>query len=211
MQVINQNLFPTPIMYVDGFLPENLAHDIFKYLLEGREVAVQSHSVLTGNAISSHTANETVDIIGDIVKNVVSCRELGNNINKLAGVYAENLGIDGIERHNSWFNIQHKGSILHKHTHIGGKNKVLISGALYINVEPDGPNIFFENPNPFATFIPPTATVKEFNSWFNSHNIEYNTKIGDMLIFPSWLTHYTHTPCSYDNRIVISFNYSFAK
>ena len=203
MKVYNHDLFPTPVTYVEGFLPENLASNIMDYLIQSDSSIKAPHGALIGDAVSSHSQSQYVDILQLIVENVDGCKNIIENITYLIDHYASRIGHPGMTIVNSWFNIQNKGSLLKKHSHIKPKNTPIVSGALYIKTHMDSPSICFENPNPY---MPLFITSNNTESKYGNSYYRFNPRIGDLILFPSWLPHFTLEPCVTDNRTVISFN-----
>jgi uncharacterized protein (TIGR02466 family) len=80
----------------------------------------------------------------------------------------------------------------------------ILSGSLYINVDNESSKLYFDNPNQFIKYF-------EYNyQELTDYNFEYfyiTPKVGDLVIFPSWLTHGSNgEQNNTENRTVISFN-----
>ena len=199
MKTLQLNLFSVPFIYHESFLPLHLALKIKEYLLNISDRVASNHGAIIGGGISMHDPSALTDVIEDITCSVGGCAEFRGNINKCVENYASVLGTVQPTLTGSWFNIQHKGSVLARHLHWDLHTKSQISGALYINVEEGESSISFENPNPLAM-------VLNNKNNKNFQNIGFKPQIGDLMLFPSWLTHSIIEPIKNDNRIVISFN-----
>ena len=88
---------------------------------------------------------------------------------------------------SSWFNILYKGGVVEKHQHAESWNDEkgsMISGAYYPYVDENSCPLIFEN---------------------EDENYESIPTSGMMVMFPSWLSHYTK-PNQSSKRITVSFN-----
>lgn len=100
---------------------------------------------------------------------------LNRTIKQYIRLYCNRHNISKLKLINSWFNITNPGSELKKHNH----GKECLSGAFYVSVgEKSVPLIF------------PTEQIKPYS--------------GLLIIFPSYLDHYTEK--EQEQRMVISFN-----
>jgi hypothetical protein len=104
----------------------------------------------------------------------------------------------------SWLNWTKPGQYHHKHAHPNS----LYSGVLYLDVEDDRDRIYFYQDG-YKQIKP---TYKEWNRW-NSESWWLPTKQGQMVIFPSSLTHMVQTVPGEvigKERVSLAFN-TFAK
>lgn len=100
----------------------------------------------------------------------------------------------------SWLNYTKNGEYHHKHSHA---NSVL-SGVFYIHAEAGKDKIvFFKDKNQTISL-----KTKEFNI-FNAESWWLGVKTGDLLIFPSNLTHMVETTISEKTRVSLAFNVFF--
>lgn len=186
------SLFPIPVKHYENFLSNEEAKTIFEFC---KRTKSDPHSSFLGSATSSHDNNKNIFYDLD---NVVS--NIENRLETFLDNYATDTGFKKQKIVNSWFNIQQKGSLLKTHLHASA----VLSGTIYINVDNNSSKLYFENPNKF---------IKYFENTFDSltqYNYEYfyiTPKIGDLIIFPSWLEHGSNgEQNTTDDRIVISFN-----
>lgn len=196
MKIYRHNLFTTPVTYYQEFLPLNLAGNITDYILTKSTAAVFKDPDFLGDAYTAYTAHNTINILQDIV-NLPGCSNILKNISECINDYTSNIKFPACKIYCSWFNVQRPGSLLKRHFHSGGPDPSFVSGALYINVDDKSPPITFENPNPYIILKDPPA---------NNYSYSYIPNVGDLILFPSWLFHYSDKLNLTENRIVISFN-----
>jgi uncharacterized protein (TIGR02466 family) len=97
----------------------------------------------------------------------------------------------------SWLNYTEKNQYHHKHSHPNS----LVSGVFYINCNEEFDKIkFFKND--YQTIKP---EIKEYNFW-NSESWWFSVKTGDVIMFPSSLTHMVETRQGDNTRISLAFN-----
>jgi uncharacterized protein (TIGR02466 family) len=97
----------------------------------------------------------------------------------------------------SWINYTEENQFHHRHDH----PQSLISGVLYINADKDFDKIKFFKTN-YEFFRP---EIKEFNL-FNSSSWWFAVKTGDIILFPSSLTHDVEMKKGDNTRISLAFN-----
>ena len=103
---------------------------------------------------------------------------------------------------NSWVTIYPPGAYVPEHIH----SNSMLSGVFYAKVPENAGNLVFKDPAAVAktmcirkyTEFPTVATT-------HVHKVEE----GQMVIFPSWLPHFTEVNRSQENRIMVSFNIEF--
>ena len=97
----------------------------------------------------------------------------------------------------SWLNYTETKQYHHKHSHPNS----LVSGVFYINCDEKFDKIKFFNEN-YKTI---KTEVKEWNLW-NSLSWWFPVKTGDLILFPSSLTHMVETKEGTNTRISLAFN-----
>ena len=97
----------------------------------------------------------------------------------------------------SWINYTEEDQFHHRHDH----PQSLVSGVLYINANKDFDKIKFFKTN-YEFFRP---EIKEFNL-FNSSSWWFAVKTGDIILFPSSLTHMVETKQGTNTRTSLAFN-----
>jgi uncharacterized protein (TIGR02466 family) len=97
----------------------------------------------------------------------------------------------------SWLNYTETNQYHHKHQHPNS----LVSGVFYINCDDKFDKIkFFKNEH--QTIKP---EIKDWNIW-NSESWWFSVKTGDVILFPSSLTHMVETKQGDNTRISLAFN-----
>jgi uncharacterized protein (TIGR02466 family) len=97
----------------------------------------------------------------------------------------------------SWLNYTETNQYHHKHAHPNS----IISGVFYINCDEQFDKIkFFKD-----GYITIKPEVKDFNIW-NSETWWFSVKTGDIILFPSSLTHMVEIKEGSNNRISLAFN-----
>lgn len=97
----------------------------------------------------------------------------------------------------SWLNWTAPGQYHHKHAHPNS----LISGVYYVNADKEKDKIFFYKDAYQQLKFPPV----EWNS-YNSESWWYSVGSGDLVLFPSSLTHMVQTVGGEDTRVSLAFN-----
>jgi uncharacterized protein (TIGR02466 family) len=97
----------------------------------------------------------------------------------------------------SWLNYTETNQYHHKHAHPNS----LVSGVFYINCHEEHDKIKFFNDS-YKTI---KLEVKDWNIW-NSESWWFSVKTGDVILFPSSLTHMVETKEGNNTRISLAFN-----
>jgi uncharacterized protein (TIGR02466 family) len=97
----------------------------------------------------------------------------------------------------SWLNYTETNQYHHKHAHPNS----LVSGVFYINCNEKHDKIKFFN----EKYKPIKLETKEWNLW-NSESWWFSVKTGDIILFPSSLTHMVETKQGDNTRISLAFN-----
>lgn len=194
MREYNYELFPVLVTRVSDFLSKEQCEDIINYYKDKDEFA--PHRYLVGDGTSNHSLGSKVHEV--ISKNISSCANFTFNLRKHIHTYSERTGITVCDIVNSWISIQNKGSRLIQHKHTG----CALSGAIYLNVDYDSSRLIFDSPNPYSAFQMYSQYTK-----FSQETHAITPEVGDLIIFPSWLSHGSGNEINEtDNRTIISFN-----
>lgn len=187
MQINDLIFFPTLVSYIENVLNKKECEELINL---SKNKKFKKHSSLTGKAKSNHG-------IEDFILNETS-KKIKNLIINCLNIYTNKLGISKVKITNSWVNFQNKGSRLLEHVHPGHK----VSGVIYLKVDEKSSKIYFYNPNPFVKFM-----EKNEDSVYNFDYHFIKPKIGALILFPSWLSHSSHSDINNSNeRIALSFN-----
>jgi len=98
----------------------------------------------------------------------------------------------------SWLNFTEKGEYHHKHEHPNS----LVSGVFYINCHKEFDKIIFFKKDIYQHI---KLEVKNWNL-YNSETWWFGVKTGDIILFPSSLTHMVETKEGDNTRISLAFN-----
>jgi uncharacterized protein (TIGR02466 family) len=98
----------------------------------------------------------------------------------------------------SWLNYTETNQYHHKHEHPNS----LVSGVFYINCHEEFDKIKFFKKNVYQMIKPET---KDWNLW-NSEAWWFPVKTGDIIMFPSSLTHMVENKEGTNTRISLAFN-----
>jgi len=97
----------------------------------------------------------------------------------------------------SWLNYTETNQYHHKHAHPNS----LVSGVFYINCDEKHDKIKFFKDG-YKTIKP---EIKDWNLW-NSESWWFSVQTGDVILFPSSLTHMVETKQGDNTRISLAFN-----
>jgi|TARA_B100001094_G_scaffold129739_2_gene125639 uncharacterized protein (TIGR02466 family) len=188
------NLFPTPVTrFTEVFTAQQL-QDINQYLSTLRS---GPHSAIDGDGVSSH--DETTDIIKSITSSVPGCQDFSDTIQHMLNEYTYTYGLDPVEVTNSWYSVQRPGSRLVTHLHANS----IVSCVIYTQTDSDSSRIYFDNPNKMVAYCNQTSHPTDYN--FEYFYIQ--PEVGDVLMFPSWLTHGSKSEHNQSQqRTILSFN-----
>jgi uncharacterized protein (TIGR02466 family) len=182
-------LFPTPVMF------NEIGRDFTK-----KELAyIESHSTSTrrndGNSSSNNNYILNEPEMADLNKFVT------NQLNEyLKRVYKPKYPAE-VFITQSWLNWTKKGEFHHKHAHPNS----FISGVLYIATDSVKDKITFYR----SEYKQLQLTTDNFDI-LNSDSWWFNVKTGDIVMFPSSLTHNVENVIADDVRVSLAFN-SFIK
>lgn len=193
-------LFPTPVIRVPA--NENNYHPVQQEIQTALKILEESHDTtsvtyLYKGKTETTLSKKTYDFIEKF-----NCKNLETRIYFAVREYIDRTGWLGGKEFiikNSWINITEKGQSHGHHCHPGYS----ISGTYYYRVSNEQGSISFNNPNvammncqfPQGTITPQTTDIVPDD--------------GDIILFPSWLTHFTRTNNTNEERISIAFNIDY--
>jgi len=185
-------LFPTPVLRIQQFLTAEECTQAHAHILE-LDLA-QQHNAIVDDGVSSH------NIDSDIIQSVDSVVPgFAQRVQSALDEYAQTYGQTSLHATNSWYSIQNQGSILKQHLHANS----IASAVVYVSSDEHAAPIYFDNPNRFVQY---TNQVQEVND-LNFEYYYFDAVAGDMLIFPSWLSHGSfYQKNESQGRTIISLN-----
>ena len=182
-------LFPTPVMF------NSIGRDFTKVEL----AYIESHSISTRRNDSNVSSNNNYILNEPKMANLN--KFVTNQLNEyVKRVYKPKYPAE-VFITQSWLNWTKKGESHHKHTHPNS----FISGVLYIATDSTKDTITFYNSDyKQLQLAPKTFDILNSTSWW------FSVKTGDIVMFPSSLTHNVENVIADDVRVSLAFN-SFIK
>ena len=104
---------------------------------------------------------------------------------------------------NCWININGKNHFNRPHTH----GFSTLAGVFYITAPKNSGRLILRNPIQAHGFCVDEKFVDSWNE-FNSRTWEIEPEINKLVIWPSWVDHYTLPNLSDEDRISLAFNVS---
>jgi len=103
--------------------------------------------------------------------------------------------------YQSWITHYHQDGFIHKHNHARSQ----LAGVLYLQASPEQGNLVFENP---LELLLSTQPYREKIVHKSSFEQEIPVNTGDLILFPSYLKHYTLPNTTTEDRIIVSVNFN---
>jgi uncharacterized protein (TIGR02466 family) len=193
----NIKLFPTLVTRYHSFVDEDRRKKIFDYILECD--GYQTHKALKGEVQTNF--DPAGDFLHNVSKHVAGCEDIKQTFEFLANEYARDFGMRQVKLANSWYTLQHEGSVLKNHTHPNS----IVSAAIYIHCDHNSSSISFDNPNSYLQSL--LIQSAERDTEFTYDYADFKMNAGDIILFPSWLAHGSnYKENQTKNRAIISFN-----
>lgn len=190
------NVFPIPIarFIIDDSIINNTTELVNKYVADSDI----TNPPAPGEILTTFYKDKNfLGKIGDTA--------LLNYINRVSRQYLELLGFDYkcfIEI-TSWLQFNQPNSYFVRHDHYAA----LVSGCVYLQLPENCGDIMFHSPletrRMSNTFF--QRMQKEQND-YNFNHVKYSPKVGELILFESWLQHTVEQNMSNENRISIGFN-----
>jgi len=180
-----RGIFPTPI-YMSKL---------------NRELTKKEKTFINKSKLDSHNNEGNITSNNNYILNNLLFKNLKKDLDLIVQDYFDKIicPANNITPYitQSWLNYTEKNQFHHKHQHPNS----FISGVFYINCNDQFDKIKFFNTE-YKTIRP---EVKEWNLW-NSESWWFPVKTGDIIMFPSSLTHMVETKEGTNTRISLAFN-----
>jgi uncharacterized protein (TIGR02466 family) len=185
METVINSIFPTPIY--TSKLNRELTELELKFVDKNKKDFFKNEGNITSN--NNYILNEKpfVNIKKELDKKV---QDYFNKVLSTTDTITPYIT-------QSWLNYTETNQYHHKHSHANS----LVSGVFYINCDEKFDKIIFFN-DKYQTIKP---EVKDWNIW-NSETWWFSVKTGDIILFPSSLTHMVETKQGDNTRISLAFN-----
>jgi len=177
------NLFPTPIGRYE--LGRDLTAKELSFLKKQETRSNMGNITSTNNTILK---SKELTNLRDFIETKVS--------EYFTEVYKPKHKV-GLKVTQSWTNYTENGQYHHKHAHPNS----FVSGVFYIQSDKEKDKIYFYKDGYQQIKFPPS----EWNVW-NSESWWFEVGTGDLVFFPSSLTHMVQTVESEKTRISLAFN-----
>jgi uncharacterized protein (TIGR02466 family) len=185
-EAVIQGIFPTPIYF--SKLNRKITPIELKFVEKNKKDFYKN--------IGNTTSNDNYILNNKEFKNIKKELDLiiKDYFNKI--ILSSNNIVPYITQ--SWLNYTETNQHHHKHQHPNS----LVSGVFYINCNENFDKIKF-----FKEYVYKTIQLetKEFNVW-NSESWWFPVKTGDVILFPSSLSHMVETKEGNNTRISLAFN-----
>ena len=183
-------LFPTLVMIFD--LSENDQIEHVKRVVS--KTATHKHRIM-------HNSESTYDeAMGNNWLDQAELSKFKDSIMICLNEYCENYGVPKLRMTNSWMNRVGKGGAVKPHRH----EMSVVSGAYYPTADEGSCGLVLKSP-----LLP--LKMNEFSQYetlYNAYDQKLPCKEGSLILFPSWLEHYTDENTT-DNRVTVSFNTTY--
>ncbi len=211
-----RDLFQVPLWVSsveDDDLVESATALAYKFRDQPGEKGLVSESWNDGEKSTDRKRQDAKGVTSFYSKNLVADKEWDENITKIV-TYSGGMLLDthpvehvlGMRAANAWVTVYPREAYVPHHIHAG----FWMSGVYYIKAEEGCGGIRFQDP----AWIAKSMTISANNVGMfpgPSPNYTYTPKSGDLLLFPSWLSHGTEPNKSDEDRIIFSFNLIFPR
>ena len=178
-------LFPTPVLFA------KFHRDWTKEEKEFFDETAKSTTQNTGNLTSA----DRYVLDHDVMKDIREYYQFYLNY-YMEKIYAPKYSVETYIT-QSWMNYTKTGQFHHKHAHPNS----WLSGCIYVSTEREKDRITFYKEGYNRINLP----TENFNP-YNSESWWFSVGTGDIVIFPSYLTHMVEQTTSSDTRVSIAIN-----
>lgn len=184
-------LFPTTIMRYDL-----TSHPHYSRMLDVvNKTKTEWHAIMKNSesTYNEGTSNRWLDKLG--------LAEFKSTLQDCINDYCETYGLPKLVIGNSWMNRVGKDGAVKAHRH----EVSVLSGAFYPIADKGSTPLIFKNPLQVYKMYEYAAQ----ETFYNAAMMETPCEQGTLVLFPSWLEHYTNDNTT-DNRVTVSFNTMYA-
>lgn len=177
-------IFPTPIYITKfrNFTKEeiNFVNKIKKNVSKNTGNIVSTDNYVLNNKIFNKIKKELLNYVNDYFNSIIiPSNEIKPYITQ------------------SWLNYTDEGQFHHSHEHPNS----IVSGVLYINADKNNDQIKF-----YKRHYPEIKINSNQYNLFNSTSWNFKVETGDLILFPSGLTHNVDSKVGNNTRISLAFN-----
>lgn len=177
------SLFPTPLFKTK--LNRDFTEKEINFILENEnKVQINNYSTKVSTNKNILDSEELKDIKNEISNSLDNYKNIVLNTDNKFELYIT----------QSWISYMKDNYFHNQHNHLNS----FVSGVLYIQAQDN--IMFLTDKNNFFEL-----KVKQFNN-FNSQSFNMNVQTGDIILFPSHLTHLVPHKINKNKRISLAFN-----
>lgn len=199
------SFFPSLIFQKNIFSPTAKINDqLYKECQKFREIDTQGIEWSKKNYSGGYTSYGSLSSMHEISPTFDELRKkLDVGVKEYIKVLEMDVNPKDIQICTLWINIMPPGVTHTMHIH----PLSVISGTYYLQLPKNARGLKFEDPrlSKFMATPPRKPKAKLENKWF----VEITPKVGDMVLFESWIRHEVPPNPSKEERISISFNYNW--
>ncbi len=185
-------LFPTVVM----------RYDLNDFAYYNRMVDVVNKTKTNWHAIMKNSESTYDESTGIRWLDKLGLAEFKQALEACVQDYCLTYGLPELQIRNSWMNRVGKGGAVKAHRH----EVSVLSGAFYPIVDKGSTPLIFKSPlHPYKMFEYSAEETK-----YNANLMEIPCEQGSLILFPSWIEHYTEDNTT-ENRVTVSFNTSYKK
>ncbi len=198
------SFFPTQIDHSKKVAPPSLNRDLIREISQLQEMDRAGADWSKQNYFAGYTSYGSLDKLHLSSPNFA---ELEKHIKPKVAAFARVLEWDiqpyKLKMNSCWVNVMPQGAHHSFHIHPGS----VISGTYYVEVPKTSSPLKFEDPRLSKMMLAPQKKVK--CKAHNKTHIEIFSQSRDLILFESWLRHEVPANRVKNDRISVSFNYSF--
>jgi uncharacterized protein (TIGR02466 family) len=186
MNITQENIWATPIWFTDIpfdiINPNEILEDCYTFKKNNAGADLPQYKAWTSNNIISNIPQNTKKLINTIEE---ICNSTAIHYN------AKNLNPKCLD---AWYHINYSGGFINPHIHRHGP----FSAVYYLKAPINSGNLYFINTSSSTHFNKVYLNNEGIN---NAEMIQYETKPGRLIIFPSWLIHTSPLNLSDEDRV----------